>query len=258
MFIQEEDGRLVRYFLDEDGVHRRGLRIDPGDVDTLRLFIQSEYTEWIVDDADEELGFEVGDTIECLQPIDTEHLWEPEAFHNAPNDVAANEVRREPEDVGESKRETGGQKKVVECEVRQATIGYVCGKLAVQLKGEDACRTAHLCIAIRANDVKSFFAWVKKRREDRGEWSEPRYYGSEESGIEIGYDDTSWRLGACGALSFFNHGAGLVIDTWPEDLDVLQEFAARLGSNVLPENEVCPEAPHSKAVMEVENSHGQS
>jgi len=257
VFIQEEEGRLVRYFLDEDGVHRSGLRIDPGDVDTLRLFIQSQYSKWIVDDADDELGFGRGDTIECLQPIDTKHLWEVETFQDASNDGAANEVRWEPEDGGECKRETGGQGEVLRCKVRQATVGYVGGRLVVQLKGEDSCRTALVFIAILLDDVKTFFAWVKNRREHRDEWGEPRFYGPEGSGIEIGYDDTSRRLGACGALSFFNHGAGLVIDTWPEDLDVLQEFAAGLGSDVPPRNDVCSEVS-PKAALEVEKGAGEA
>ena len=80
VFIQEEEGQLFRYFIDEDGVQRDALYVNPDDTDTLWCFIQSEYTDWIVLDADEELGFEDGQAIECSEPMDTERFWTPEGF----------------------------------------------------------------------------------------------------------------------------------------------------------------------------------
>ena len=77
VFIQEEEGRLFRYFIDEDGVQRDAVYISPDDVEMLGRFIQSEYTDWIVVDADEALGFKEGKAIECSEPIDTEGFWNP-------------------------------------------------------------------------------------------------------------------------------------------------------------------------------------
>ena len=56
MFIQKEEGQLFRYFIDEDGVQRNTFTSAQMTRRTLRLFIESEYSDWIVTDADEELG----------------------------------------------------------------------------------------------------------------------------------------------------------------------------------------------------------
>lgn len=120
--------------------------------------------------------------------------------------------------------------KGVECKMRQAALIYCGGALAVKRDGR-LCRWAEVEIPIAAVQLKEFCDSVRCRRENRQESDQPRFYGPEGSGIEIGYDDTSTQMGSCGVLSFFSHGAGLAIDVWSEDLDVLQGFVAGLGAD---------------------------